>query len=58
MWNLQKCDVYKEVCFSQKRIFTNGLNIGLPPWARVEKLSMEGKHTDAPVKENIPGVAI
>ena len=41
MWNLQKkkkkCDVYGEECFSQKKMFPNGLNMDLPQQVQVEK---------------------
>ena len=31
------CNVYGEACFSKKKMFTNGLNMGLTLWAWTEK---------------------
>ena len=45
------CDMYGEECFSKKKMLTNGLNMGLPQQARIEKKKfMEWKQKEFMVK--------
>ena len=47
------CEMYTENHVLIKKMFTNGLNIGLPFRAWVKKWFMEWKHTDFPVKKRL-----
>ena len=41
------CDAYGEICFSEKKCFTNELNMNLLRWAWIEKtVHSVWKHTD------------
>ena len=58
MWNYRRmCDLCREVCSSQKT-FTNGLIIGLPQWAWVEKIIHGVEAHWLSCKEKVPGVAV
>ena len=51
------CGMFKETCFSQK-MFTNGLDMGLPQWTWNKKTVHELEMHWLSGKENVLGAAI